>query len=305
MRLRDAFLSAMATLGNRRIGRADAQRLLDGGPAGAQHAELAALLAAAAAPGRPAELTDEPAMVAAFVRAQREPSPSPGRARAWRPGRFAVVKVATGVLLFATVGTAFAAETGTLPAGLQRQAHGLFSSLGVPTPDADRTAGSRPGAPKSTRGVPPASSRPSPGPGDPATEKLCRAWAASQRDPHGRAMAPKQLRELIIRAGDAAEIPALCAERIDDGPPDSTGVAPASSPPTGRQGHGDDDGGVPDGDPPGKGGDPPGPGKDPPGEGKGPPGDGGDPPGDGKGPPGDSGHGPRGGTAGEDSGRGG
>jgi hypothetical protein len=297
MRPRDAFLSAMATLRNRRIGRADAQRLLDGEPAGAQHAELAALLSAAAAPGRPAELADEPAMVAAFVRARREPSPSPGRARARRPGRFAVLKVATGLLLFTTAGTAFAAETGNLPAGLQRQAHGLFSSLGVPTPDAESPAGSRPGTPTSTPGVPRASSAPSPGPGEPATDGLCRAWAASQRDPHGHAMAPRQLRELILRAGAAREIPAFCAERIGDGPPDSTGAAPTPSAPTGQQGKGED--------PPGKGEDPPGEGDDPPGEGDDPPGNGGDPPGNGNGPPGDSDNGPRGGTAGEDGAPGG
>ena len=285
MRPRDAFLYAMATLGNRRIGRAGARRLLAGEPAGAQHAELAALLRAAAAPGRPAELTDEPAMVAAFVRAQGEPSPSPRRARAWRPGRFAAVKVATGVLLFATVGTAFAAETGTLPAGLQRHAHGLFSSLGVPTPDSDGTAASRPGAPSSAPGAPPASARPSPGPGEPATEALCRAWAASQRDPHDRAMAPHQLRALIIRAGGVGDIPAFCAERLDDDPPAPSG-APTPSAPADQRGQGD--GGVPDGNPPGKGGDPPG---------NGPPS---------VGPPDNDGdHGPRGGSAGEDSAPGG
>jgi hypothetical protein len=288
MRPRDAFLSAMANVRNRRIGRADAQRLLDGEPAGAQHAELAALLRAAAAPGRPAELTDEPAMVAAFVRAQREPSPSPGRARAWRPGRFAVVKAATGVLLFATVGTAFAAETGNLPAGLQRQAHGLFSSLGVPTPDAEGPAGSRPGTPTPTPGEPRASARPSPGPGEPAAAGLCRAWAASQRDPHDHAMAPKQLRDLITRAGGAREIPAFCAERIDSATPDATGAAPPPSAPAGRQGNG--------GDPPGKVGDPPGNGGDPPGNEEDPPGNG---------PPGDDGQGPRGGTTGEDTAPGG
>jgi hypothetical protein len=266
MRPRDALLYAMTTLGNRRIRKTDAEQLLNGEPAGAEHAELAALLSAAAAPGRARELADEPAMVAAFVRAYRDPSPRPARAwrpgPAWRPGRFAVVKVATGVVLFATVGTAVAAETGNLPPGLQRHAHDLFSPLGVPTPGNDGTGAARPGTAPSTPATPTASPAPLRAtPGEPAVVGLCRAWAASQRDPHDNAMAPERLRALIAAAGKARDIPAFCAEKVDGVPP-STGPSPASVAPTAEHRPG---GGKPSGDPPGKGGDPPGKGNGPPG----------------------------------------
>jgi hypothetical protein len=262
MRPRDALLLAMTTLGNRRIRKTDAERLLNGEPAAAEHAELAALLSAAAAPGPARELADEPAMVAAFVRAYRDPSPRP--ARAWRPGRFAMVKVATGVVLFATVGAtvgaAVAAETGKLPPGLQRHAHDLFSPLGVPTPGNDGTA-ARPGTP-STPGAPTASPAPPRAtPDEPAVVGLCRAWTASRRDPHDSAMAPERLRTLIAAAGNARDISTFCAEKVDDVPP-SAGPSPASVAPTAEHRPG---GGKPSGGPPGKGGDPPGNGNGPPG----------------------------------------
>jgi hypothetical protein len=271
------------------IGRPQAQRLLDGEPAGDQHAGLAALLAAAAAPARPDELADEPAMVAAFVRAGRGPQLTGDERRAgrlrrqgWRRGGIVAVKVAAGLVLFAAGGTAFAAETGSLPAGLQRQAHDLFGSLGVPAPDDDPPPAG-PTVAASVAVTPPSgrTGAPSPGATEPAAVELCRAWAA-QRHPRGKAMADEQLRDLIAAAGGESEVAAFCAKLLASHPPPPSGANPdASSSPGPGTGNGNGDG--PDnnngngrgngngngrGNGRGNGGDPPGngPGQDAPGQ---------------------------------------
>ncbi|MFI0369423.1 hypothetical protein ACH35V_16195 [Actinomadura sp. 1N219] len=92
------------------LDRRAAERLLDGAY---DHARLHALLAAAAAPGRPEELAGEDAAVAAFRAA---PRPEP-RSRTAALRRFLTIKalaVAGGALIL-TGGAAYATITGQLP----------------------------------------------------------------------------------------------------------------------------------------------------------------------------------------------
>ncbi|TDD34383.1 hypothetical protein E1287_16630 [Actinomadura sp. KC06] len=92
------------------LDRRAAERLLDGAY---DHARLHALLAAAAAPGRPEELAGEDAAVAAFTAAPRPES----RSRTAALRRFLTVKAlaVVGGSLILTGGAAYATITGQLP----------------------------------------------------------------------------------------------------------------------------------------------------------------------------------------------
>src|SRR4051794_6263669 len=122
MRTARALLHAMR---NRRIGHAEADRLIAGDHPG--HAPLQKLLDAACAPATADELSGEEAAVAAFP-AQR--GRAAGAAR--RPARMrtAVVPIAAALALLSLPGPAVAARTGNLPQGAQQHAHRLFSALG-------------------------------------------------------------------------------------------------------------------------------------------------------------------------------
>jgi hypothetical protein len=125
------------------------------------------------------------------------------------------MKVAAGVVVLTVSGTALAAETGALPATAQRHAHRMFSSLGVPAP----TPGSRPlrsgtgagpsGDPTPTAAATP-SAAPGPAPGDPTALGLCRAWDATSKKPHGKAMTAAARHALAAAAGGDAQIPGYC-----------------------------------------------------------------------------------------------
>ncbi|MFI0410353.1 hypothetical protein [Actinomadura sp. 3N508] len=126
-----------------------AERLLDGAY---DHARLHALLAAAAAPGRPEELAGEDAAVAAFMAAPRPAS----RSRAAALRRFLTIKVlaVVGGSLILTGGAAYATITGQLPGR-------------DPAPSQSPTQDHR----KDTDGErnPPKSTAPAPSTGPPAT----------------------------------------------------------------------------------------------------------------------------------------
>jgi hypothetical protein len=256
-----------------RIDRRTAELLLDGVPAGPAHRPLAALLAAAAAPPRPHELAGERAAVAALRRAHttgvdatrahttgvdatraHTTGVDATRARAARDGaghpakparsvrRLALVKAAAAGALALTGGVALAAETGHLPAPIQRRVHEMFSAVGVPPPDPTPAASAGPtGRPGDPRPAGPPSGVPSP----PAAAELCLAWRAAEKDPRGKAMAADALRALMSAAGrENRSIPAFCADVLDPthaptpGPPGPPGTAGSSHGQPQSPGHG-------------------------------------------------------------------
>ncbi|MFI0480589.1 hypothetical protein [Actinomadura sp. 9N215] len=127
------------------LGKRAAERLLDGA---SDHARLHALLAAAAAPARPEELSGEDAAVAAFMAAPRSTlatAPAPANAPAPETAptsrmaalrRFLTIKVlaVVGGSLILTGGAAYATITGQLPGQ---------DSAPSPSPSFDERKGTR------------------------------------------------------------------------------------------------------------------------------------------------------------------
>jgi hypothetical protein len=241
-----------------RIGLTEADRLVSGEPVAPEHIGLSTLLTAASAPPFAEELADEPATVAGFTRAHPGAVVTTmpvGRRRARVPlsTRTIAVKVAAGVAVVVTGGTAFAATTGSLPAGLQQHAHELFSPLGVPAPGTDArpsgaaTAGVTSSGQPSGTPTPGASDR-TPDPGDSGTLSLCQAWEAGQKNPHGKAVTPELRRTLAAAAGGESDIPAFCAKLLADhqaGASPGTGSTPhpsAATPTPSHPGNGNGNG---------------------------------------------------------------
>jgi hypothetical protein len=209
------------TMRTRRTGRIDlpeADRLVAGDPPGPGHPGLSVLLAAVRAPAFAEELAGEPAAVAGFTAARRDAEPTmPGRRRVRVPlsARMVAVKVASSAAVLMAGGTAFAAETGHLPAGVQRHAHSMFSSLGVPASGTGtRPSGTGPGGTAgSIRPQATPSTGATPGTADPSGAvalELCQAWDAAQK-PHGKAVPPESRKALATLAGGEPRIATFCA----------------------------------------------------------------------------------------------
>jgi hypothetical protein len=260
----DAFSHAMRTCRTGRIGLTEADRLVNGEPVAPAHIGLSTLLSAATAPPFAQELADERAAVTGFTRAHPGADATTtraGRRRAWIPlsTRAIAVKVAAGVAVLVTGGTAFAATTGHLPTGLQQHAHDLFSPLGVPVPAPGTGTGSgsatpggaaTSGPPRQTPTAGASSRAAAPTPGNPEALGLCQAWEATQKNPHGKAMTPQLRRALATAAGSEARIPGFCTDLLADPHAGaSTGTtptpqpgAPAASHPNGNSTGGDSTG---------------------------------------------------------------
>jgi uncharacterized membrane protein YgcG len=238
MGLWSALQGAMRTRRNRRIGLAEADRLVAGQPPGPDHRGLSVLLGAATAPPSAEELAGERAAVARFVAANRGPAPLPtsSRVRAPRSARTVAIKLAAGVAVLATGGTAVAAETGKLPAGVQQRAHQLFSALGVPAP----VGGPHPtatatgaGPTRSGGSVSPAPTRTPPRSGattqsaEPSALGLCRSWDDARSNPRGKAMPAASRHALAAAAGGEAQIADFCASLLFASP-----STPAATPPS-------------------------------------------------------------------------
>ncbi|MEN3308529.1 MAG: hypothetical protein V7603_4731 [Micromonosporaceae bacterium] len=211
----------MGTRGKRprRIRRHEAERLLDGGsvaggPVDAGRLELARVLAAVSGPALPEEVADEEAAAALFGR-QYElgrtarassryalPRPASPRAVAFR------LAVTLGVLL--SGGLAASAETGILPAALQRPAHALFSPFGVPPAG---TGPARTGQPRhSTAPSAGAAGTGPPGAAGSAPPYPDEAigWCREYENGKGK-LKTKNLADLSAAAGGTAKIPGFCA----------------------------------------------------------------------------------------------
>lgn len=280
----DALWGTMRIRGRDRIGLAEADRLVAGEPTPPGHHGLSVLLAAAAADPFPEELADEAGAVAGFARARREAGPAaasdsqptadrrpasvaasgrqpasgagsgrsqagPGPRRAPRPRvplpRAAVFRVAVGLAVVATGGTAFAAATGSLPASIQEEAHQLLAPLGVPAPSTTAQSST----PRPHANASPSAGQPSGSPGPGSTgrtggpdqvraRELCGDWAAAQQHPHGRPMAADSRRALAAAAGGAPHIAAYCARILagqpDQGTPSASPTPPPAAPTANR-----------------------------------------------------------------------
>ncbi len=224
--------------GRRRIGRREAERLLSGRSGDAERPDLGYLLRAAAAPAHPDEIADEPAAVALFAR-QYELGRTAGAGEGYRflrprlaPGRAFALRLAVVLAALLAGGLVTGAETGILPAALQRPAHRLFSSLGIPPPSTAATPG------RSSRASPPAGGvQPSPTPaptaagptgtGAPVSADLataCRTYLTQGKD----GLAAKELAALRAAAGGTEKITAFCTAALTTGAPPPTS-APGQS----------------------------------------------------------------------------
>lgn len=244
----DALSSAMRFSRRRRLRRAEAERLLAGGTDPA-HPELSRLLAAAAAPPRPHELTGLDAALAAFAEAGRaeQPAPAPRRRRVLQP-----LAVAGAVSVLLVGGAAVAAETGHLPGtGDPPASSRSEQARETPSSPARTSPRKEPSGPVASPGrttAPPA-------PAAKDLVKLCRDWrqASKSKGKGTGPLKPDELRELARAAGGEARIPDFCAPLLEPPGRQSAGPHPPASHPGPNpsdgpgQGKGDDKGGGPAG----------------------------------------------------------
>jgi hypothetical protein len=221
MRFWSALQNAMRTRKTRRIGRTEADRLVAGNPPGPDHRGLAVLLDAATAPPSVEELAGETAAVARYVAAFRATAAEPSardRVRVPRPAKMIATKVAVGIAILTAGGTAVAAETGNLPAGVQH----FFSALGVPAPDGGPQPTATGAGPAPSRGSATPTPAPTPAPSrSGATTRpaettaldLCRAWDDTRETP-GKPMPAASRRALAAAAGGENQIDGFCASLL-------------------------------------------------------------------------------------------
>jgi hypothetical protein len=192
-------------------------------PSGTDHPGLAALLAAARAPGTPEELAGEREVVAAFVAHRKRAARSVRRRRTARV-RAALVPATVGLALLILSGTAVAARTGNLPQQAQQHAHRLFSALGVPAP---RTGTPHPSPAGTTR----------PGP-RPSLDVTALTWCEAWRGVPNRSLSGEDKRRLTAAAGGEEDIDRYCRDlhRSASSPPTPAPSTSSSPTPTGTPG---------------------------------------------------------------------
>ncbi|MGC4772786.1 hypothetical protein ACLQ25_27910 [Micromonospora sp. DT44] len=239
---------------DRRAGRAETERLLDGASApprdiadpGAANVRqsgaspdsgtepLARLLAAAAGPARPTEMAGEEAALSAF-RAVRA-APTPAVARPPRRLRLTTGAVAwIGALAAtATAGVAFAA------AGLEKAPEPLpppAPSSAPPTASAHVTTGSVAPSGSTPSGRPSVSGSPSIGaPPNGQVHGLCRAWRAKKPEQREKALRTPAFERLVTAAGGIGAVEEYCQrlvpEKKSPPPPSPSPSAPPSPSPS-------------------------------------------------------------------------
>jgi hypothetical protein len=220
------------------------------------YAEVAALLAAAAAPARPSELAGK-AEVLVELRAVTRSRLRPARAqRAERRSRRRRVRLVVVMVTAAlAAGGAAAAASGHLPGPVRETARRILVTVGAAEATTPTTV---PGSAGAGQPAPSGSTRPGSGPAGagpvagPGKEGLCQAYLAS-RDHNGKNMDATAFRLLAEAAGGSGSIPAYCqdtrpgkAEPKADNqtPPDDPGQGqgrtdrPEPAPAAGDQGQG-------------------------------------------------------------------
>jgi hypothetical protein len=226
----------MRTRRTRRIGLAEADRLVAGKPSSPDPWGLGVLLDAVKAPPSVDELAGERAAVAGFVATYRNaaataPPKRRNRVQLRLSTRAVALKVAAAMTVLAAAGTAVLAQTGNLPAGAQQRAHDMLSSLGVPAPDdGPRPAPTGPVRPSTSAppsGTPAAPTRATT---DPTALSLCRQWDAARQKPRGKAMTAEAKHALAEAAGGQSKIADFCTTLLDNAP--ATPSAPATANPS-------------------------------------------------------------------------
>jgi hypothetical protein len=213
----------MSTHNPRRIDRHTSEHLLGQASMGIRnapmgirdcHPPLAALLTAAAVPGRPDELAREQASVAAFRTAQLTPIPRPRRLSVVKTVVMKVLTVKAVAVLAATTagGVALAASTGTLPNPLAQPARVTSSGLSAAPPTAEQSRGeqTRSEHPNSSKGPktsksPDASKAPSP-----SLVGLCQAYSTGNKAKHGKSLDNPAFTALLTSAGGKDKVDRFC-----------------------------------------------------------------------------------------------
>ena len=244
----NALLRAMRSWRAHRIGLLEADRLVAGDRSGQGDSGLENLLDAARAPATAGETSGGQAMIAALAAERRRAvltATPKGNVRVQVPtsARTIVVSIAAVVALLSVGGTAVAARTGNLPAGVQQHAHDLFSALGVPapgtgptpsapspvtsaaSPTARRTPTARPTpTPKAT---PKHTPTPTPAPTVSAPAEVrawCEAWRVAAAG--GHPMNGRARRDLYAAAGGEDNVAQYCTDRIGPATPAATTTKP-------------------------------------------------------------------------------
>jgi hypothetical protein len=203
---------------------------------------LSRVLAAAAAPAAPYELTGEWPALAEYRAANLDPIGPPRRISMLKTPISKVLAAkllaACAVAAVATGGIAVAAATNTLPEQAQRAAHNAFNAPaphhGKPKDHPGR--GNQPGAKPSDR------NNGSPAP-SPSLQGLCHAYQAGVTNHHPKKLTSPAFHALVIAAGGADKLTAYCTKLIgapgtrpSDDPEDTSSEHPTGKPahPTGK-----------------------------------------------------------------------
>jgi len=214
------------------------------------YAQVAALLAAAAAEPTPDELAGRPEVLAELRAATRTPRRGGAHTRrAVRPRRRRWAGLAAVALVGALVtGGAAAAASGNLPGPVGHAARSILGTIGggLGTATTTRPASSPasagvtagPKGPRSTGSTAPGSGpRGAAGPtAVPSKEGLCKAYLASRDKEQGKKMESAAFERLVEAAGGESGIPAYC-HGIQPGDPEPKDKK--EQPPGGGQGQGD------------------------------------------------------------------
>ncbi|SCL33239.1 hypothetical protein GA0070624_4691 [Micromonospora rhizosphaerae] len=219
--------------------RAGSERLLDAARAGRRPSPdadpLVQLLAAAAAPANPGELSGEGQALAAFRAARAAPAPVRA-ARRRRIGAGAVAWLA-GLAATATAGAAFAAvsldrpEEPAPPSAPTTPGSSGADGSQSQTPGGGTTGGG-PRASPSTAGAP---STAGGGPGRPADTQqltgLCRAYLAKPAGQRARALETPTFADLVVAAGGADRVDGFCRRLMPEQAPKASPSARATRSP--------------------------------------------------------------------------
>ncbi|MFC4147592.1 hypothetical protein ACFO0M_15150 [Micromonospora mangrovi] len=213
--------------------RAESERLLDGirdGRPPTRDADpLVRLLAAAAAPANPGELSGEEQALAAFRAARAHPAPAPARAPRRHGVRIGAVAWVAGLAATATAGIAFATvsldrpeQPATPPAPATPASSGpgvdgspSHSGSGTPT-EGGATPSVAPTPTGATPGDAPggATGRPDRPAGVTQLTGLCRSYQAKPAAQRAKALKTPAYADLVTAAGGADRIEAYCLRLV-------------------------------------------------------------------------------------------
>ncbi len=197
-----------------------ADRLLAGrlDPADAPpgYAEVAAVMAAATAPGSPHELAGATSVLEAFRAA--DPRPVPSRRAHMLVKLLTAKAAAAAVSAVLLAGGVAAAATGSLPDPAQRMAHRMVGA--APAPAADPSASEAHGSASAAKG---------PDATGPAMRGLCTAFLAGQGGANGGKNDSVAFKALADAAGGADKIAAFCKDVVHSSGGQSQGQSSASS----------------------------------------------------------------------------